>query len=92
MTTAQLAFAWVLSRGEDIIPLIGTKRRDRLREALGALDITLTPDEVTAIEPRSRPARSPATATTPPMAALDSGSSWGSLLRISRSSAPTRRG
>jgi aryl-alcohol dehydrogenase-like predicted oxidoreductase len=50
VTTAQLAFAWVLSRGDDIIPLIGTKRRDRLAEALGALDITLTPDELSAIE------------------------------------------
>jgi aryl-alcohol dehydrogenase-like predicted oxidoreductase len=50
VTTAQLAFAWVLSRGDDIIPLIGTKRRDRLAEALGALDITLSPDELAAIE------------------------------------------
>ncbi|HWG12980.1 MAG TPA: aldo/keto reductase [Streptosporangiaceae bacterium] len=49
-TTAQLAFAWVLAQGEDIIPLIGTKRRDRLQEALGALDITLTPDEISTIE------------------------------------------
>jgi aryl-alcohol dehydrogenase-like predicted oxidoreductase len=49
-TTAQLAFAWVLSRGPDIIPLIGTKRRDRLHEALGALDLTLSPDELAAIE------------------------------------------
>jgi aryl-alcohol dehydrogenase-like predicted oxidoreductase len=50
VTTAQLAFAWVLSKGDDIIPLIGTKRRDRLREALGALDISLTPEEIAAIE------------------------------------------
>jgi aryl-alcohol dehydrogenase-like predicted oxidoreductase len=49
-TTVQLAFAWVLAQGEDIIPLIGTKRRDRLQEALGALDITLTPDEISTIE------------------------------------------
>jgi aryl-alcohol dehydrogenase-like predicted oxidoreductase len=50
VSTAQLAFAWVLARGDDIIPLIGTKRRDRLQETLGALDITLTPDEISAIE------------------------------------------
>jgi aryl-alcohol dehydrogenase-like predicted oxidoreductase len=50
VTTAQLAIAWVLARGGDIIPLIGTKRRDRLAEALGALDITLSPDELAAIE------------------------------------------
>jgi aryl-alcohol dehydrogenase-like predicted oxidoreductase len=49
-TTAQLAIAWVLSRGRDIIPLIGTKRRDRLAEALGALEISLSPDELAAIE------------------------------------------
>jgi aryl-alcohol dehydrogenase-like predicted oxidoreductase len=50
VSTAQLAIAWVLSRGRDIVPLIGTKRRDRLAEALGALELTLTPDELAAIE------------------------------------------
>jgi pyridoxine 4-dehydrogenase len=49
-TAAQLAIAWVLTRGSDIIPLIGTKRRDRLAEALGALELTLTADEIAAIE------------------------------------------
>ena len=50
VSTAQLAIAWVLSRGRDIIPLIGTKRRDRLAEALAAVDLTLTADELAAIE------------------------------------------
>ena len=50
VTAAQLAIAWVASRGEDIIPLIGTKRRDRLAEALKALDLTLSADELAAIE------------------------------------------
>jgi aryl-alcohol dehydrogenase-like predicted oxidoreductase len=50
VTTAQLAIAWVLSRGRDIVPLIGTKRRERLTEALGALELTLSPDELAAIE------------------------------------------
>jgi pyridoxine 4-dehydrogenase len=50
VTTAQLAIAWVLSRGLDIIPLIGTKRRDRLAEALGALELTLSADELAGIE------------------------------------------
>src|SRR6202161_2439603 len=50
VTAAQLAIAWVASRGEDIIPLIGTKRRDRLTEALKALDLTLSTDDLTAIE------------------------------------------
>jgi aryl-alcohol dehydrogenase-like predicted oxidoreductase len=50
VTTAQLAFAWVLSRGSDIVPLIGTKRRDRLAEALGALQLNLDPADLAALE------------------------------------------
>jgi aryl-alcohol dehydrogenase-like predicted oxidoreductase len=50
VTTAQLAIAWVASRGRDIVPLIGTKRRDRLTEALGALELSLGPDELAAME------------------------------------------
>jgi aryl-alcohol dehydrogenase-like predicted oxidoreductase len=49
VSTAQLAIAWVASQGEDIIPLIGTKRRTRLAEAVAALDLRLTPDELDAI-------------------------------------------
>jgi aryl-alcohol dehydrogenase-like predicted oxidoreductase len=50
VTTAQLAIAWVASRGTDIVPLIGTKRRDRLAEALGALEVELSPADLAAIE------------------------------------------
>ncbi len=50
VTTVQLAIAWVMSRGSDIVPLLGTKRRDRLAEALGAADLALTPDELAALE------------------------------------------
>jgi aryl-alcohol dehydrogenase-like predicted oxidoreductase len=50
VTAAQLAIAWVASRGGDIIPLIGTKRRDRLAEALHALELTLSTDDLAAIE------------------------------------------
>jgi aryl-alcohol dehydrogenase-like predicted oxidoreductase len=49
-TTAQLAFGWALSRGEDIIPLIGTKRRARLAETLEAIDLRLTPDDLARLE------------------------------------------
>ncbi|MFJ4187048.1 aldo/keto reductase [Kitasatospora sp. NPDC089509] len=49
-SVAQVAIAWVASRGEDVVPLIGARRRDRLTEALGALDVTLTPADLTAIE------------------------------------------
>ncbi|MGI5198182.1 aldo/keto reductase [Streptomyces sp. CA-288835] len=50
VSVAQIAIAWVLSRGEDIVPLIGARRRDRLTEALGALDVTLDAADLAAIE------------------------------------------
>jgi len=50
VTVAQLAIAWVLSRGDDIVPLIGARTRERLTESLGALDIRLTPEDLAAIE------------------------------------------
>ncbi|MEU3788794.1 aldo/keto reductase [Streptomyces fructofermentans] len=50
VTVAQCAIAWVLSRGEDIVPLVGARRRDRLTEALGALDVTLDAADLAAIE------------------------------------------
>jgi aryl-alcohol dehydrogenase-like predicted oxidoreductase len=40
----------VLSRGEDIVPVLGARRRDRLAEALGALELKLGPDDLAAIE------------------------------------------
>jgi aryl-alcohol dehydrogenase-like predicted oxidoreductase len=49
-STAQLAIAWALSRGEDIVPLVGARTRTRLDEALGALDIELTPEDLAEIE------------------------------------------
>jgi aryl-alcohol dehydrogenase-like predicted oxidoreductase len=49
-TVAQAAIAWVLSRGEDVVPLVGARRRDRLEEALGALDLTLSGQDLAAIE------------------------------------------
>lgn len=47
---AQLAIAWVLARGEDIVPLVGARTRNRLAEALGALDVELANDDLTNIE------------------------------------------
>ncbi len=49
-TVAQIAIAWVLSRGDDIVPLIGTTRRDRLAEAVTAIELGLTGDDLAAIE------------------------------------------
>jgi aryl-alcohol dehydrogenase-like predicted oxidoreductase len=48
-TPAQLALAWVLAKGQDIIPIPGTKRRKRLEENLAAVDIRLSEDEVAAL-------------------------------------------
>ncbi|MEU6809687.1 aldo/keto reductase [Streptomyces sp. NPDC046831] len=50
VTVAQTAIAWVLSRGEDIVPLIGARTRERLAESLAALDVTLDEAELAAIE------------------------------------------
>jgi aryl-alcohol dehydrogenase-like predicted oxidoreductase len=49
-TVADLAIAWVLSRGEDVAPLVGARRRDQLAEALGALGVGLTAEDLEAIE------------------------------------------
>jgi aryl-alcohol dehydrogenase-like predicted oxidoreductase len=50
VTVAQIAIAWVLGRGDDIVPLIGARRRDRLEEALAALEVELTEDDRARIE------------------------------------------
>jgi aryl-alcohol dehydrogenase-like predicted oxidoreductase len=49
-SVAQLAIAWVAAQGQDIVPLVGARRRDRLAEALGALDVVLTSDDLAKIE------------------------------------------
>jgi aryl-alcohol dehydrogenase-like predicted oxidoreductase len=49
-TAAQLAIAWVLSRGDEIVPLVGARRRERLAEALGALELELSADDLARIE------------------------------------------
>jgi aryl-alcohol dehydrogenase-like predicted oxidoreductase len=49
-TPAQLALAWVLARGEHIVPIPGTKRRSRLEENIGAVDIALTAEELATID------------------------------------------
>src|SRR5436189_5953772 len=49
-TSAQLALAWLLSRGNDIVPIPGTKQRARLEENVRALDIRLTSDELKRVD------------------------------------------
>jgi aryl-alcohol dehydrogenase-like predicted oxidoreductase len=72
-TAAQAAIAWVHSRGEDIVPLVGARRRDRLHEALGALELELDAEDLERIE-RAVPAGAAAGARypEPAMADLDS--------------------
>lgn len=50
LSVAQAAIAWVLSRGSDVVPLIGARRRAQLEEALGSVDAALTADDLAAIE------------------------------------------
>jgi len=49
-TPAQLALAWVLAQGDDIVPIPGTKRREYLHENVGALDVDLTSKDLEQIE------------------------------------------
>jgi pyridoxine 4-dehydrogenase len=50
VTVAQIAIAWVLSRGKDIVPIIGARRLERLRESLAALDVVLDAQDLERIE------------------------------------------
>ncbi len=50
VSVAQAAIAWVLAQGEDVVPLVGARTRERLSEALGALEVTLGPEDLAAIE------------------------------------------
>lgn len=50
VTVAQAAIAWVASRGDDIVPLVGARTRTRLAESLGAVDVVLTDQQLKEIE------------------------------------------
>ena len=50
ITVAQAAIAWVASRGDDIVPVVGARTRERLAETLGAAAVTLTDEQLAAIE------------------------------------------
>jgi aryl-alcohol dehydrogenase-like predicted oxidoreductase len=50
ITPAQLALAWVLARGDDLVPIPGTKRRTYLEQNAGAVDVELTEDELARID------------------------------------------
>ncbi|WP_238014058.1 aldo/keto reductase [Dactylosporangium sp. AC04546] len=50
VTPAQLALAWVLAQGDDVVPIPGTKRRTYLEQNVASLDVSLTPDDLAALE------------------------------------------
>jgi len=50
VTPSQLALAWLLAQGQDIVPIPGTKRRQYLEENVAAADVALTPDELARID------------------------------------------
>ena len=70
---AQLAIAWVRSRGPDILPVLGARRRDQLKETLGALDLNLDAADIARIDAAVAPERIAGTRyDAPQMAHLDS--------------------
>jgi aryl-alcohol dehydrogenase-like predicted oxidoreductase len=72
-TPAQLALAWVRSRGGDILPVMGARRRDQLKESLGALDLKLSAADLTRIDAAVSPEQTAGTRyDAPQMAHLDS--------------------
>ena len=72
-TPAQLAIAWVRSRGADIVPVLGARRREQLKEALGALDLKLDAADIARIDAAVSPEQTAGTRyDAPQMAHLDS--------------------
>jgi aryl-alcohol dehydrogenase-like predicted oxidoreductase len=70
---AQLALAWVRSRGDDILPVMGARRRDQLKESLDALDLKLSADDLARIDAAVSPELTAGTRyDAPQMAHLDS--------------------
>ena len=70
VTPSQLALAWVLARGDDIVPIPGTKRRSYLEENAGAADVELTPEEIERLE-RAFPAGAAAGDRYPDMSTVN---------------------
>ena len=74
---AQVAIAWVAAQGNDIVPLVGARRRDRLAEALGALAVKLTPAHLLALANAFPPDAAAGTRyAAEQMAHLDSEKRW----------------
>lgn len=69
-TPGQLALAWLLAQGEHIVPIPGTKKRERLRENLGAVDVELREDELQQLD-QLAPTGAVAGARYPDMSPID---------------------
>jgi aryl-alcohol dehydrogenase-like predicted oxidoreductase len=69
-TPAQLALAWLLAQGPHIVPIPGTKKRERLAENLGALDVGLTSEDLRLLDELA-PAGAAAGARYPNMSTID---------------------
>ena len=69
-TPAQLALAWLLAQGDHVVPIPGTKKRDRLRENLGAVDIDLGVEDLQLLD-QMAPAGATAGARYPNMSTID---------------------
>lgn len=69
-TPGQLALAWLLAQGEHVVPIPGTKKRERLRENLGAVDIDLGVEDLQLLE-QMAPAGTTAGARYPNMSTID---------------------
>jgi aryl-alcohol dehydrogenase-like predicted oxidoreductase len=67
VAASQLALAWVLARGEDIVPIFGTKRRTYLAENIAALDVRLSPEELAALDAAFPPDAAAGTRYAPQM-------------------------
>jgi aryl-alcohol dehydrogenase-like predicted oxidoreductase len=81
-TMAQLAIAWVLSGGDDIVPLVGARTRRRLAEALDSLDLVLTEEELAELDRAVPPGAAAGERYNPQqMALLDSERSRGQAAR-----------
>jgi aryl-alcohol dehydrogenase-like predicted oxidoreductase len=70
VTPGQLALAWVLHQGEDIVPIPGTKRRSYLEENIGALEVELTDDDLRRLD-EAAPAGAPAGDRYADMSSID---------------------
>ncbi len=49
VTTAQLSIAWVLAQGQGIVPVVGARKREQLRQSLDALDVNLSDEDLARI-------------------------------------------